>query len=250
MRRRSSLDDVQLKLLQQQHQQQPDLEEFKPSKSFARPASSHHAWFKAMVVHLVLGIGMAVAICLVHHVAVGFHPDPVPAPSEQQQLLPAGEVLAKCLENVTRCDKTPLDKFRLEWPDRFLHQAHDASNPLCGTLCAFLFEKSTTTSGIRSLDSTHKLTQACQIGCQYASREFASLGQTNCQFDCKNTVWVRFPQRQQCNYHNGLGLATVEFERRFGEGVFGTGKACEAGCILGNSRPCPQCDWDHRLLGV
>ncbi|KAH9254676.1 hypothetical protein BASA81_007443 [Batrachochytrium salamandrivorans] len=248
MRRRSSLDDTQLKLLQQQHQQQPDLEEFKPSKTFVKP-TNYHAWLKSMTIHLVFGIGLAVAICSLHHVIVLFQSVPDPAPMLLQQ--PARDVLAKCLENVTSCDKIPLDRFRLEWPDRFLssssyHQVHD-SNPLCTNLCEFLFEKSTTTSGIRSLDSMHKLTQACQLGCQYASREFTSLGQTNCQFDCKNTVWVRFPQRQQCNYHNGLGLATVEFERRFGEGVFGTGKACEAGCILGNSRPCPQCDWDHRL---
>lgn len=155
-----------------------------------------------------------------------------------------------CLKNSTYCPQLPKNVFTRDWAMKgksqkgkmLCYTEEDQYTPSCESNCELLFRKNSNNT-ISSL----KIAAACQVGCAYAKREKqdASKGLTapNCLYDCRNTVWVSLPGKsRKCNYDKGLGLLTTEYERKFGSGVFGASKACEAGCILGNARICQHCD--------
>jgi len=175
------------------------------------------------------------------------------SPEETQQLL-ADVLRNRCIMNSTFCPQIPRKIFVDDWAHMHADftvkpRCYDESreyDDICTSNCEVLFRKLS-----NETESFRRVTIACQVGCAYAKREKAAKTMTsaspNCQFDCRNTVWVSFPGKQKCNYDRGLGLVTTEFEKKYGSGVFGVGKACELGCILGNSRPCPKCDQDAHV---
>ena len=155
----------------------------------------------------------------------------------------------RCLMNTTYCPQLPPNQFSADYSAFVEGQRRDEQcykeareyDPGCEANCELLFRKMK-----NETEAQNKVTVACQLGCAYAKHEktktSGSLTETNCQFDCRNTVWVALPGKpRKCNYDQGLDLVTTFFESRHGSGVFGVGKACEIGCILGNSRPCPSC---------
>jgi len=157
------------------------------------------------------------------------------------------KMISACMANATMyCPHFPKGVLQSDYPNRYNHAGREPRpqcyweepgiNEKCEEACDVLFRKIT-----GETDGAVKVMLACKVGCKYARREHA-MQNTNCHWDCKNTVWVSVNGKDKCNYDIGLGIATGEFERTFGTGLFGTGKACEMGCLLGNSRPCPMCD--------
>jgi hypothetical protein len=154
-----------------------------------------------------------------------------------------------CMVETAECPHLPEKILESDYPLRFQVSGQEKPrcytedshvNKNCESTCEMLFRKLQTET-----DGEARAVISCQIGCKYAEREITtkaySARSPNCHWDCKNTVWTFAMDKTKCNYGNGLGLATKEFEDIFGSGVFGVGKACEIGCIIGNSRPCATC---------
>jgi len=135
-----------------------------------------------------------------------------------------------CKDNYINCPRYPPGVFAEEYPTRFKtgpgeNQCIVASQaPIldeCKDICVELFETYTeeTTWGV-------KVSQACQIGCGFAEQAMSDPSAETCMKHCKNTVWHRQTNTAQCNWDQGMDLAVFEMQE------FGSGKACELGCII------------------
>jgi hypothetical protein len=147
--------------------------------------------------------------------------------------------LDACVAESVNCPRYPAGTFAKEWPIRyvtgvdapFCYYESNLEVLECKDICIELFETYTaeTSWGV-------KVSQACQIGCGYAAIAMQNPATgMKCFEACKRTVW-HYTDNTKCNYDQGLGLAVFEIIQ------FGSGKACELGCIVGNERPCGECD--------
>jgi hypothetical protein len=240
-RRGSSLDEASIKASLQQYQAlievNKDVETLQLQEKQKEKRNSEKNWIYILSTVLICFLVGNLTSLIVHFCQ---------SPSEMGEQTPiiSENRFGNCIADANECPFFKHGELDLNWVHRSnseketCYRELNTINSNCDSTCDMLFQKF-----VNETEGAAKAATACKLGCTYAIREIENKneGTSNCHYNCKRTVWVSFPKKAQCNYNQGLGLVAFEYEMKWGAGVFGVGKACEIGCILGNSRPCDTC---------